>query len=166
MSLPKPKRILLKLSGEVLMGNQQYGIDPEFVAAYKAFVIGFFNATSLDPVIRELAIIRIGHLSACPYEVHHHVSFARNLGVPETKISSMAEPAPENLTASESAAIRFVDELVRSARPSDAALQEVRSQFSDQEVLELVMVVGNWMMGARFIETVGLPVDDFAIKGR
>ena len=26
------KRILLKLSGEVLMGNQQYGIDPAFVA--------------------------------------------------------------------------------------------------------------------------------------
>lgn len=32
MSLPQFKRILLKLSGEVLMGNQQYGIDPEFVA--------------------------------------------------------------------------------------------------------------------------------------
>jgi uridylate kinase len=32
MSLPKYKRILLKLSGEVLMGNQQYGIDAEFVA--------------------------------------------------------------------------------------------------------------------------------------
>ncbi len=32
MSGPRYKRILLKLSGEVLMGNQQYGIDPEFVA--------------------------------------------------------------------------------------------------------------------------------------
>jgi uridylate kinase len=36
MSLAMPasryKRILLKLSGEVLMGNQQFGIDPEFVA--------------------------------------------------------------------------------------------------------------------------------------
>lgn len=32
MSLPKFKRILLKLSGEVLMGNQQFGIDPDFVA--------------------------------------------------------------------------------------------------------------------------------------
>ena len=32
MPLPKYKRILLKLSGEVLMGNQQYGIDPDFVA--------------------------------------------------------------------------------------------------------------------------------------
>ena len=33
MSLPKFKRILLKLSGEVLMGGQQFGIDPETVAA-------------------------------------------------------------------------------------------------------------------------------------
>ena len=32
MSSPRFKRILLKLSGEVLMGNQQFGIDPEFVA--------------------------------------------------------------------------------------------------------------------------------------
>ncbi len=32
MALPKLKRILLKLSGEVLMGNQQFGIDPGFVS--------------------------------------------------------------------------------------------------------------------------------------
>lgn len=32
MLLPNTKRILLKLSGEVLMGDQQFGIDPLFVA--------------------------------------------------------------------------------------------------------------------------------------
>ena len=32
MSAPRYKRILLKLSGEVLMGDQQFGIDPAFVA--------------------------------------------------------------------------------------------------------------------------------------
>jgi len=32
MSLPAMKRVLLKLSGEVLMGGQDYGIDPAFVA--------------------------------------------------------------------------------------------------------------------------------------
>ncbi|MCB5424759.1 UMP kinase [Altererythrobacter sp. CC-YST694] len=31
MSKPGFKRVLLKLSGEVLMGNQQFGIDPAFV---------------------------------------------------------------------------------------------------------------------------------------
>lgn len=30
----KYKRVLLKLSGEALMGNQQYGIDPQTLAAY------------------------------------------------------------------------------------------------------------------------------------
>lgn len=32
MSVPRVKRVLLKLSGEVLMGDQQFGIDPAFVA--------------------------------------------------------------------------------------------------------------------------------------
>ncbi|MWV29355.1 UMP kinase [Aurantiacibacter rhizosphaerae] len=32
MLLPDSKRILLKLSGEVLMGNEGFGIDPEYVA--------------------------------------------------------------------------------------------------------------------------------------
>lgn len=31
MATPRYKRVLLKLSGEVLMGNQQFGIDPAFV---------------------------------------------------------------------------------------------------------------------------------------
>ncbi|MDC0886495.1 UMP kinase [Altererythrobacter sp.] len=31
MTLPTMKRVLLKLSGEVLMGSQEYGIDPAFV---------------------------------------------------------------------------------------------------------------------------------------
>lgn len=31
MALPEMNRVLLKLSGEVLMGDQQYGIDPSFV---------------------------------------------------------------------------------------------------------------------------------------
>lgn len=33
---PRYKRILLKLSGEALMGNQHYGIDPEVLSAFAA----------------------------------------------------------------------------------------------------------------------------------
>ena len=33
MTMPAVKRVLLKLSGEVLMGDQQFGIDPATVAA-------------------------------------------------------------------------------------------------------------------------------------
>ena len=32
--LPKYKRVLLKLSGESLMGNKNFGLDPEVIAQY------------------------------------------------------------------------------------------------------------------------------------
>ncbi|WP_347303531.1 UMP kinase [Croceibacterium sp. TMG7-5b_MA50] len=38
MSMPPAKRVLLKLSGEVLMGEKQFGIDPAFVAELAAEV--------------------------------------------------------------------------------------------------------------------------------
>jgi uridylate kinase len=38
MTLPRLRRILLKLSGEALMGDGQYGIDPEIVAGMAAEV--------------------------------------------------------------------------------------------------------------------------------
>jgi uridylate kinase len=36
MSTPRYKRILLKLSGEALMGDQEYGIDPQVLKRYSA----------------------------------------------------------------------------------------------------------------------------------
>ena len=38
MPLPPMKRVLLKLSGEVLMGNQQFGIDPAFSDAIDGLI--------------------------------------------------------------------------------------------------------------------------------
>lgn len=160
-----------EISGELLFDGQPLNgdrmlehLDAGLVAGYKNFVKGLFSATSLSPEIRELAIVRVGHLSGCQYEVHHHSALAAELGVPDSKIADMEKKQPETLNAPESAAICFVDELVHAVRPSDAVLLEVRNHFSDREVLELVLVVGNWMMGARFVETIGLPVEDFAVK--
>ena len=38
--LPKYKRVLLKLSGESLMGDKQYGIDPSRLAIYAEEIAG------------------------------------------------------------------------------------------------------------------------------
>ena len=38
MTMPAVKRVLLKLSGEVLMGDQPFGIDPATVASLAAEV--------------------------------------------------------------------------------------------------------------------------------
>ena len=40
---PKYKRVLLKLSGESLMGSQQYGIDPDMLKVYAAQIKGLVD---------------------------------------------------------------------------------------------------------------------------
>ncbi|MCT8266014.1 UMP kinase [Afifella sp. JA880] len=48
---PRPKRILLKLSGEALMGNQPFGIDDNVVRAFATQIVAVHNAGT------ELAIV-------------------------------------------------------------------------------------------------------------
>ena len=43
----------------------------------------------LDPVLRELAIIRVGRLSRAAYEVFQHERIGRTVGVTEEKIAAL-----------------------------------------------------------------------------
>lgn len=138
-------------------------LRPQIRAAVQGLGIALMKSGALDPALRELVIVRVGYLSPSLYEVHHHASFATSLGVPKKKVANMACISPKGLNKSEAAAIALTDQLVRVARPSDTALAAVRSHFSDSQVLELVTVVGNWMMAARVLETTGVGVDEFAI---
>ena len=46
-----PKRILLKLSGEALQGEQGYGIDPEFLVFLAKKIVHLVQVEKLEVVI-------------------------------------------------------------------------------------------------------------------
>jgi alkylhydroperoxidase family enzyme len=61
----------------------------------------------------------------------------------------------------ERAALRLATELVDDVRASDEALGAlVAADFSPREIVELVLVVGQYMMVARLAETAGIEIDD------
>ncbi|MCG8544336.1 MAG: carboxymuconolactone decarboxylase family protein, partial [Alphaproteobacteria bacterium] len=45
---------------------------------------------ALDPVLRELVILRVGYLSGSDYEVHQHLRVAAHVGVSDEKIEAVA----------------------------------------------------------------------------
>src|SRR5947208_6441705 len=45
--------------------------------------------SELDPLLREVAILRVGILSKASYEVHQHKRVARNVGMSEDKIAAL-----------------------------------------------------------------------------
>ena len=55
--MPKYKRILLKLSGESLMGRKDFGIDPEILASYAAEI-----GTAVDAGIEVAVVIGGGNI--------------------------------------------------------------------------------------------------------
>jgi len=72
----------------------------------------------LDPVLRELAIVRVGRLSRAAYEVFQHERIAREVGVAEEKIAALRDATIESpaFTDNEKAVLRFADDVVRNVK--------------------------------------------------
>ena len=58
------------------------------------------------------------------------------------------------------AALCFTTEVVRDVRASDESLAALREHLSPREVVELLLVIGQYMMVARVAETAGIEIDE------
>ena len=96
----------------------------------------------LDPVLREVAILRVGHISKAKYEVHQH-----------TRIGA------KGLTPQETLVIRYTDDVVANVKASDALFDEVVKTFGEDQAAELTTVIGFYMMVCRFLENMEIPIE-------
>ena len=64
------------------------------LAGFGAFGQRVLYSLDLDPVLREMAIVRVGHLCRCGYELAQHERFIADLGVSPEKIAALAIGAP------------------------------------------------------------------------
>ena len=117
----------------------------------------------LDPVLRELAILYVSRLTPhAEYEWVQHVPIARAVGVTDAQISALqhGDPVAASFSPLEHAVLRFTREVVRDARASDDAFAAVREALSPREIVELLMVIGQYMMLARVMATVEMELDE------
>jgi len=121
--------------------------------------------SKIDPVLREIAIVRVGVLSKAKYEVHQHEAIARRLGMSEEKIAAIHEgPDAAAFTELERLVMRYTDDVVRHVRASDATFEPLRARLSLQELQELTITIGYYMMVSRFLETFDVDIEDEAVK--
>jgi 4-carboxymuconolactone decarboxylase len=119
-----------------------------------------WNKAKLTPVLREIAILRVGALSNARYEVFQHQRIARSLGMSEPLIAAIASgPDDPALDELQRLVVRFTDELVRDIRVSDRTFAAARARLSVQELQELTVLVGYYMTVSRFLETFGVELE-------
>src|SRR5436190_16003695 len=134
---------------------------------------------SLDPVVRELAILTVAKEAEAEYEWVQHVAIGKAVGVSDEQIGALAEAdscAPEGsderircagdgsgpFTAPQQAAIELAAAVVRGPRISDDLYDCIRAQFGEREVVELLLAIGDYLMFARVMTILEIDLDDAA----
>jgi alkylhydroperoxidase family enzyme len=117
--------------------------------------------SSLDPKLRQIAIIRVGVLAGATYEIHQHVNLGRKVGLSEEKIEALRQKdVPGIFTPLERAVITAVEELARQARLSDATFAALSQDFDYRKLQELVLTIGYYTMVSRFLETFEVDIEE------
>jgi alkylhydroperoxidase family enzyme len=112
----------------------------------------------LDPLLRELAILQVAHLSVSPYEWTQHVPIAESFGASPQLVSAIEAGAEDSPAVSpeQRTVLAFTREVMLDGAASEQAVGSIRELLGDRGLVELLLVIGNYMGLARLIATVGL----------
>jgi alkylhydroperoxidase family enzyme len=118
------------------------------------------RACGLNEKIREAAILRVAHLAQSAYERMQHFDQALKAGWTSEQVLLLETGKTAGFQADVVAAIRFVDACFKVGQVSDECYASIRLFFSDKEIATLVVLVGHYMMVARYVAILGIELDD------
>jgi alkylhydroperoxidase family enzyme len=166
-ALPEQLREYLTRGGNLNILRMLSNASPGVFDGFNRLSQGLMVRSPLDPVLREIAILRVGYLSKAAYEIYHHEAIGRAVGLSEPQLSAIQRGAADDtLTAAQQAVMAFADDVVLNVRASDTSLAAVKAFLSDADVVDLIMVIGCYMMVARLLETTGVEIDQLPLTLR
>ena len=112
----------------------------------------------LDPLLRELAILRVAAVTpGAEYEWVQHEAIARAVGASDVQVEGARTGM--GLGGDDELVIRFTEQVVRDARPDEVTWARARERFSPRELVELLLVIGQYMMLGRVMATAQIDMD-------
>lgn len=162
---PKAAEALAKMAQLNIFKVMAHGDG--LLPAFSRFGGYLLSRTGLDPHLREIAIIRVGVLSKASYEVHQHMRIGRDLGMREALLAAIHEgPQAAALTPVERQVMALTDDIVANVRASDATYAPLAQILPAQEMQELVVTIGFYMLVSRFLETFDVEIEATPPEGK
>lgn len=137
------------------------GASDRVIAGFGAFMGAFYIGSRLPADLREVAILRVGHLCGSSYEVMQHEALARSIGFTDAMLAALRKGGDHaSLSPAQQAVSAFADDIAVNVRAGDETLMAVRSHLDDEQVLDLILVIGAYRMIAGMLETCGVEHDE------
>jgi 4-carboxymuconolactone decarboxylase len=130
---------------------------PKLTRAFLRFNNHLLFSSTLPPRLRELAVLRIAHLSSCEYEWRHHVVMGRAVGLTDDVIAGVERgEATDEL---DRAVLQAVDDLEDKSNVSDATWATLTEHLDERQCMDLVFTIGCYSALAMAINTFGVEPD-------
>src|SRR5262245_27070855 len=115
-------------------------------AGYRAIsaLHNYVEEIGLEPLLLELVRMRASQINGCAYCLDMHSSDARAIGETEQRLYALsAWRETPFYTPRERAALRWTEEitLIGQEHASDAAYEEARQHFSEEELVNLTLAI-------------------------
>jgi 4-carboxymuconolactone decarboxylase len=124
-----------------------------------------FTQTTIDPRLRELAILRTAKDCRSVYEWTQHVPAARHVGLREEQINAIEHwPNATCFSELERLILKFTDEVNVNIKAGRETLEGLKRHLSSGEIIELLIIIGHWRQTASILETTEVDLEEFAGK--
>jgi uncharacterized peroxidase-related enzyme len=125
---------------------------PEIFSTMQAHFGAVLNTGTVPTRLKELIIVRTSRVNVTPYCLASHTILAKNLGWTDDQLDHLADwPQRQDFTLAEKAALRLAETVTRDAHAvSDEQFAELRSFYTEGEVVELLCAIGLFNYFNRF----------------
>ena len=107
--------------------------------------LGFYASVgrSLDRKVYEAVYLRVSLINGCHYCSQHHIQGAKRAGLTADEMKALKAGNYSGFSASEQVALRYAEKLTRTPDgASDADFAELKKTFSDEQIVDLHMLIG------------------------
>ncbi len=119
--------------------------------------------SSLDPRLRELAILQVGYLTRAAYEYSHHIKIGRDFGVTDDDLRALAEETAGRQSGLEPlarAVLEAAREMTEDLAISDPTYAVLESGLDSECLTDLVLTIGFYNGVVRVLASLQIDVED------
>ena len=126
-------------------------------ASFQPFIdlaLSILAFSEFDKLKREIAVLRVAHLTRSHYEWTQHVRVAQSLGMDGETIEKIRCDGPVTTLGDEGNLLcRVAEEMTRDVRLSDGALEQILARYGTRQATELIICCAYFNMLSRFLES-------------
>jgi AhpD family alkylhydroperoxidase len=121
------------------------------------------KSSPIDPVLRSLVTVRVSQLNGCRFCVDLNSATLLRRGVDLEKVNALDNWQQSPLfTDTERIALEYAEAVtLRSSAIDDGLIQQLKSHFDEDAVVELTALIGFQNLSSKFNSALGVPPQGF-----